>query len=86
MTKKKEDKYIDTIHKSTLKTLLEAIVEDHYAKGRKLLIEALYRNLSSLGRPGKLALLPGGFRQFYSPYATVDTPWDEAQELFILDG
>lgn len=86
MDNKRKENYIGVIHKSTLKVLLEDIVKDHYGKGEDSLVKALYRNISSLGTPGKAALYPSGTRQFYSKHACMDAPYDEGQELLILEG
>ncbi|RLC61422.1 MAG: hypothetical protein DRI01_08510, partial [Chloroflexi bacterium] len=65
-------KMIEAIHKSTLRTLLKNIVKDHYAKGEEALTEVLYENLSRLGKPGKIAQLPDGSREYFSPFARLD--------------
>ena len=85
MAKIKRD-YIDVIHKSTLRTLIESIVKDHYKRGEKALVKALCRNLGGLGKPGKIAVGPLGCKQYFSPHACVDVPYEKGQELFILEG
>ena len=78
-------KMLEAIHKSTLKTLLKDIVKNYYANGEEALTEALYRNLSGLGKPGKIAQLPDGSREYFSPFARLDVAHDNGQILYLLD-
>lgn len=77
---------IPSIHTSNLEILIRTIVRDYGKKDPEVLVKALTRNLSSLGRSGKIGFRYPDEPEFFSQYATLDTPYEKGRQLFILEG
>ena len=80
------EKIIESIHCSTLKSVLADIVRDAKSDDPSVVANFIVdKFFCSLGREGKICNRTGYF-EFYSKFAAIDMPYEMGRRLFILEG
>ncbi len=81
-----KDKDVESIHISTLKTVLAMVVRDSKSSDPLVVADFIVdKFLCDLGLYGKIGKNHGHL-EFYSKFATLDFPYENGRQVFILEG
>ena len=83
--REKTGNVVESIHTSTLKTVLADVVKDSKSsKPDEIANFIVDKFFSGLGRKGKVRSR-NGHLEFYSEFACLDSPYNIGRQLFILE-